>query len=379
MGKLDMLRGTAFGLGMMYYFDPDRGKRRRALVADQIVHLANSLGHNIDVMIRDATHRCQGMIAETGAMLMPEEVSEQQLAERVRAKLGRCVSHPSSIEVTVAGESVILSGPVLAEEVDELLNAIRSVRGVGNVENRLEVHEDAGDVPGLQGPGRKPGQRAGMMQESWPPATRLLASVIGGGMVLRAVRNPGLLNLGLGAVGFGLLTRAATNMETKRLAGMTERRGIDLQKTINIQTPLEQVYKLFSHPENFPRFMKNVREVVALGDGRWRWTVAGPMGAPVRFVAACTQQVPHETVAWRSEPESAIGHAGIVRFQRNTDGGTRVEIRMTYSPPAGAAGHLVASLFGSDPKSEMDEDLLRMKTFLETGKEPHDAAAHAST
>ncbi len=37
-------------------------------------------------------------------------------------------------------------------------------------------------------------------------------------------------------------------------------------------------------------------------------------------------------------------------------------------------GHAVAALFGSDPKSEMDEDLMRMKTLIETGNPPHDAA-----
>ena len=43
-------------------------------------------------------------------------------------------------------------------------------------------------------------------------------------------------------------------------------------------------------------------------------------------------------------------------------------------PPAGAFGHAVAALFGADPKSEMDVDLLRMKAMIETGRAPHDAA-----
>ena len=34
----------------------------------------------------------------------------------------------------------------------------------------------------------------------------------------------------------------------------------------------------------------------------------------------------------------------------------------------------IAALFGADPKSEMDSDLLRMKTIIETGRVPHDAA-----
>jgi uncharacterized membrane protein len=69
-----------------------------------------------------------------------------------------------------------------------------------------------------------------------------------------------------------------------------------------------------------------------------------------------------------------IEQKGIVRFQPNRDGSTRVEVRMSYHPPAGAAGHALAKLFGADPKSEMTADLLRMKSFIETGHQPHDAA-----
>jgi uncharacterized membrane protein len=49
-------------------------------------------------------------------------------------------------------------------------------------------------------------------------------------------------------------------------------------------------------------------------------------------------------------------------------------VRLNYNPPAGAIGHAVAGLFGADPKTEMDQDLVRMKTLIETGNPPHDAA-----
>jgi uncharacterized membrane protein len=49
-------------------------------------------------------------------------------------------------------------------------------------------------------------------------------------------------------------------------------------------------------------------------------------------------------------------------------------IPLTYNPAVGGVGHIVASLFGADPKSQMDEDLVRMKSFIETGKVPSDAA-----
>jgi uncharacterized membrane protein len=51
-----------------------------------------------------------------------------------------------------------------------------------------------------------------------------------------------------------------------------------------------------------------------------------------------------------------------------------VNIRLTYNPAVGGVGHLVASLFGADPKSQLDEDLVRMKSFVETGEVPSDAA-----
>ena len=36
---------------------------------------------------------------------------------------------------------------------------------------------------------------------------------------------------------------------------------------------------------------------------------------------------------------------------------------------------VAAALFGADAKSEMDQDLNRMKTMIETGTPAHDAAA----
>jgi len=50
-------------------------------------------------------------------------------------------------------------------------------------------------------------------------------------------------------------------------------------------------------------------------------------------------------------------------------------VRLSYHPLGGTFGHAVASMFGADPKSEMDADLMRMKNFIETGVPARDAAA----
>ena len=99
----------------------------------------------------DLVNRAQGAVAETQARLGGEAVTDEVLAERVRSALGRVVSHPGALEVAAHGGRVTLRGPILAREVDEVLATVASGRGVTGVENRLDVHERPGAVPGLQG------------------------------------------------------------------------------------------------------------------------------------------------------------------------------------------------------------------------------------
>ena len=87
----------------------------------------------------------------------------------------------------------------------------------------------------------------------------------------------------------------------------------------------------------------------------------------VSWNAVETARVPGQLLAWRSEPGSQIDNAGIVRFEPVGEAATRIDVRLSYNPPAGSAGDVVASIFGVDPKSAMDDDLLRFKTRIENG------------
>ena len=82
------------------------------------------------------------------------------------------------------------------------------------------------------------------------------------------------------------------------------------------------------------------------------------------------------SIEWRATAGSVVRHEGGVRFDAQ-DGGTRITVTLRYWPPAGEFGHAIAAMFGADPKTEMDADLLRMKTMIETGRAPHDAARPA--
>jgi uncharacterized membrane protein len=370
-----LITGVGLGAGLSYWFDPDRGKRRRARVRDKVAHGFNVASDAIGKTSRDIENRASGALAGLGSLLRCEEVTDDVLVARVRSKLGRFVSHPKAIEVTAADGHVTLTGPILAREVDSLLSCVSSIPGVKEVEDRLEAREQAGSVSALQGEQARSGERCELMQANWSPTARLFVGAAGGALMTYGARRKDILGVLSGACGSGLLARALTNIEVARLFGVgTGRRAVEIQKAINIAAPVEEVFDFWLRHENFPTFMSNVREVREIGEGRYHWTVAGPMGVSVEWDAEITRLIPNELLAWKSLPGSAIEQAGVIHFNAVSDSDTVVDIRMSYNPPAGAIGHLAAVLLGSDPKSEMDEDLMRMKSFIETGRAPHDAA-----
>jgi osmotically-inducible protein OsmY len=83
-----------------------------------------------------------GLIAEAqGALEGPED--DDTLAERVYARLARTVSHPETVQVTVANGVVTLAGSVAAADFDRLVSGVLRVRGVRDVNDQLDVRPTA--------------------------------------------------------------------------------------------------------------------------------------------------------------------------------------------------------------------------------------------
>jgi uncharacterized membrane protein len=362
---------AGLGAGVMYLLDPDRGRRRRAMLRDKAASLVSESTWMAGKTWRDVSHRAEGVAARGRDLLYGHEgsVDEQTLEARVRSRLGRVCSHPHAITVNVSGRRVRLEGPVLDSEYHRVLTEVRHVRGVESVDDALERHKTAEGVPGLQGGAPRPGARSEFMQENWTPAARVASGAAGGALLYWAIRSRTGRSILGGVAGAALLGRAIANKDVKRVIGLGGgRRAVDVQKTIHIAAPVEEVYRFWSNHENFPKFMRHIKEVRELGGGRSRWVAAGPAGVAVSWNAEITERIPNRLIAWKSLPGSDIDAAGIIRFEETHDRGTRVTIRLSYNPPAGVLGHAVASLFRSDPKSEMDEDLIRMKSLIEEGK-----------
>jgi uncharacterized membrane protein len=363
--------GTGLGAGLMYTFDPDTGRRRRSVGRDKLRSLMRRERRLLEKGARDLEHRVTGAVERLSSAPHGGEATDHVIEERVRAALGRAVSHPHAIEVRAHDGRVVLTGLVIERELRELVRRVSRVAGVRAIENRLETHESGEGIPALQGGRRVPRRR--LERDVWPPAWRLTAGAAGLGVGLYGLGRGGLSGTLLAAGGAALFVRASTNRPLARLVGRAGAgRMIDFRKSLVIHAPVQEVYRFWTHVENFPRFMEHIVEVTMSGEigdsARSHWKVRGPGGIPMNWDAEVTRREENQVFSWKTLPGSTVEHAGSVHFESLGPDTTRVHVQMTYNPPAGAVGHAVATLLGSDPKSRMDEDLVRMKSLLEEGR-----------
>ena len=212
--------GIGLGTGLMFLLDPTQGKRRRALLRDKCYLAARKTGEGVEVTARDLRNRTHGLVSEVQSRFSSAPVDDAVLEDRVRAKLGRVVSHPRAIRVSAQNRRVVLSGPILTAEVPELLACVNTVKGVNTVINQLETHDEPGDHPALQGGRERSGDRFEFMQENWSPAARFLAGAAGASLAVYGGARRDALGAGLGAAGLLLLTRGITNTGLKSLVGL---------------------------------------------------------------------------------------------------------------------------------------------------------------
>lgn len=203
--------GLGLGTGLMFLLDPDRGRRRRALLRDKCAWSARKTGEAFEVTKRDLVNRAQGIASSIQSKFSSEPADDSVITDRVRSKLGRVVSHPGAIEVSTQNGRVNLSGPILAEEVPYVLGCVNRVSGVKEVMNNLEVHEAAENHPALQGGRERQGSTFEFFQENWSPAARFIAGAVGASLAAYGGTRRGALGAGLGAAGLLLLTRGVTN------------------------------------------------------------------------------------------------------------------------------------------------------------------------
>lgn len=352
---------AAAGAAATWLLDPDSGRRRRGIVRDKTRRAWNVFSNAVQVGAWDLRHVTEGRLAEIRSTLQRDTASDRVVRARMRALLGRHVSHPGAVSISVDDGMATLIGPILRHEVDPLLDALLTVRGVRGIESRLEIYDAAGPLPSLQGGvDREP-------RSGWRPASRMLAGIGGcaalitAGFMPRGRRWPFVLGAGV------LFVRASTRLTTREMFGIgVGRRLVELERSIEINASPEKVASFLESFENFPLFMEQVRSVEALAGGRVRWHLVGPARVPMTVETERVDEEQENRIAWKSV-KGKPRHRMDWRLYP-TENGTRVALQFAYTPPAGLAGHSVGLVTRTDPKHALDRDLIRLKSLLEIGK-----------
>jgi hypothetical protein len=213
------IAGVGVGAGCMYLMDPDCGRARRALLQDKATSVYREVRTSVEKAQADLANRAHGLLAEAKSALQHEPVEEDQLIARVRAKLGRLVSHPHAIDVFAHGGAITLSGAVLEHEAQQLVSGVGAIHGVSLVCDHLVRHHDADYIATLRGGRERHPTGPQSFRHHWPPALRMLAGVAGAGVGLyglfsssRAVRAVAL------PFGMGLLARGISTGKHKETA-----------------------------------------------------------------------------------------------------------------------------------------------------------------
>jgi uncharacterized membrane protein len=140
-----------------------------------------------------------------------------------------------------------------------------------------------------------------------------------------------------------------------------------VQESIEVQAPVEDVFRYWSNFENFPTFMSNVEEVRMTGQDTSHWQVKGPLGKSVQFDAKTTEMDPNRGIGWNTV-DGEVMTSGEARFEEVAPGRTRIEVVMNYSdPPGGAVGEAVANVL-SNPERNVQQDLENFARIVERGE-----------
>ncbi len=217
---------------------------------------------------------------------------------------------------------------------------------------------------------------------------RWVTAIAGGALATYGLIRRSPASLALGALGVGMVYRGATghcagySAAGVNTAGLTDKdvvrrnlgaSGIKVGHSVSIMKPAFELYTYWRDFTNLPRIMDHLNTVTVSDPEQItsHWVAKAPLGTQVAWDAEIINDIPNELIAWRSLPGADIDNAGAVTFKPATQGrGTEVRVELSYAPPVGKAGAVVAKLLGEDPKRQLDDDLRHFKQQMETGERP---------
>jgi uncharacterized membrane protein len=133
-----------------------------------------------------------------------------------------------------------------------------------------------------------------------------------------------------------------------------------IEESIEVNVPVHTTYNQWTQFEDFPHFMEGVESVEQIDDTHLRW-VAEIGGERREWVAAITEQVPDQRVAWKAT--GGHGNSGVVTFEPLDENSTLVTVSMDHETEG--LKEQLGSALGADSR-RVQGDLKRFTEFVES-------------
>lgn len=208
-------------------------------------------------------------------------------------------------------------------------------------------------------------------QELNVPFAERVLSLVSGGLLLFRVFRPGKAAW-LKALGAGYMLYRGYTGHCPVYAAMDKPRLDNPVKNLNVRvkmvidSPRTAVYDYWRNLEHLPSFMTHLEKVTAKDayNSRWKVKVPGNIGN-LEWDARIVKEEPGHLIAWHSLADSTIQNAGKVTFEDTPEGGTEVNVIISYIAPLGLAGNAVMQLFNRRVEKSIARDVLNFKQHFE--------------
>jgi uncharacterized membrane protein len=207
---------------------------------------------------------------------------------------------------------------------------------------------------------------------------RILMALAGAGLFALAVKMP-RLRRPFRVASTALLLRSATGycpgyaavgvpdrrFDTKGVLGGP--RGELVDAHIVIERSPADVYAFWRDVNQLAQALPAIIQVEPAGGEESRWTLLRGEMSPARWTASVINDEPGRLIAWKTVDDADVVSAGSVHFKEVAGGqGTHVHVRFQHSPPFGRVGASLASVFGRDARTVVQQTLESVRRFLES-------------
>lgn len=128
------------GAGLMFFFDPRNGARRRHGARDRAERAYRRTAGMVGRGRVNAVNRTRGLAAlAAGHFRCADTPSDDVLLARVKSRIGHAVPEARGVEIKADHGTVAVTGILPYRDAQRLLKSVASVRGVSRLENHLAI------------------------------------------------------------------------------------------------------------------------------------------------------------------------------------------------------------------------------------------------